>query len=351
MECRRTFLKQFLPRVIGLGSIFSLSLTFSQSSFLYADTPRRTVNLDDPKYRKLIKELVQKHRFDPSRLKALFKQVVFKEDIIEKFERPAERLPFYKYRKIFIKEDMIQRGHAYIVENKTLLTKIEKKYGVEKEVIASILGVETRFGKPGIMKYRAFDVYNTAYSLYPRREKFYRGELIAFLRLCREQGLDPLSIKSSYAGAFGVPQFIPTSYLSYAVDFDGDGKKDLWHSKGDIYGSVANYLKKFGWQPGGQLTYLPARMIKASPEAKKIAKGGFRKILTVEKALQAGIEIPPPAKGDDEVSFAYYEPKPGEEALIALFNNFRTITRYNISVHYALTIVELSKIFSKKGVG
>ncbi len=348
MECRRTFLKQALPRLIGMGSLLSLSAVIPNSIFS-AETSRG-VNLEDPKYRELLKELTQKHKFKAEELTALFKKVVFQEDIVEKFERPAEHLPYYKYRKIFIKDDMIQLGKAYLEKNKTLMTTVEKKYGVDKEVITSILGVETRFGKPGIEKYRAFDIYNTAYSIYPRREKFYREELIAFLRLCREEGIDPLSIKSSYAGAFGVPQFIPSSYLRYAVDFDEDGKKDLWHSKGDIYGSVANYLKTFGWKPG-QLTYLPARILKDSPEAQKVAKAGFRKTLPVAKALKLGIEVPAPAKGDDDVSFAFYEPEPGEEALLALFDNFRAITRYNISVHYALTIVQLSRIFSSNGIG
>ncbi len=340
----RNHLRPYFLSALTLMLLFSLPLT----SFAIREE-QEGLDLDSKKYQELIKELSEKHQFDVKYLEDLFNQVVLKKDIIEKFERPAEHLPFYKYRKIFIKEDMIQKGHAYIEENRDLLTKVEKKYGVPKEIVASILGVETRFGKPGIERYRAFDVYNTAFALYPRREKFYRGELIAFLKLCRNEGFDPFSIKSSYAGAFGVPQFIPSSYLKYAVDFDGDGKKDLWHSKGDIYGSVASYLKTFGWKPG-QLSYLPARIAKESPESKKMAKGHFRKTLPVAKAIRVGIDVPPPAKGNDLVSFAYYEPKQGEEALLALFGNFRAIARYNISVHYSLTIIELSRIFAMKGM-
>ncbi len=330
--------------------IFVLALMFFLSSPLNTLADEGSLDIDNEKYRGLIKELTEKHQFDEKYLKGLFSKVVIKKDIIDKFERPAEHLPFYKYRKIFVKKNMIKKGHAYIEKNRELLTKVEKKYGVPKEVIASILGVETRFGQPGIEKYRAFDVYNTAFALYPRREKFYRGELISFLKLCRDEGFDPFSIKSSYAGAFGVPQFIPSSYLRYAVDFDGDGKKDLWNSKADIYGSVASYLKTFGWKPG-QLSYLPARIAKENPESIKMAKGHFRKTLPVAKAIRTGIDIPPPAKGDDLVSFAYYEPKQGEKSLLALFGNFRAIARYNISVHYSLTIIELSRIFAMKGMG
>lgn len=350
MENRRHFLKQLLPRLIGVGGVLSLPLTPVDALFAAITEPSGDVPLNDPKYRALLWELTEKYQFDPNELKRLFKRVVFQRDIIQKFERPAEHLPFYKYRKIFIKKDMIQRGLEFVDENRPLLTEVEKAYGVEKEIISSILGIETRFGKPGIERYRAFDILNTAYTLYPRREAFYRGELIAYLRLCREEKLDPFSIKSSYAGAFGVPQFIPTSFRKYSVDFDGDGKRDLWKSKGDIFASVANYLKTFGWKPG-RLTYLPARIAEDSPEVQRTIRKGFRKTMPVARAMKMGIEVPPPAKGDEAVSFALYEPKKGEEALLALFGNFRALTRYNISVHYALTVVHLSRALAMKGMG
>ncbi len=342
MKKGKALLKSLLRALITLTIIFSVG--FSSPAVLYADGPSQAdaVPLSNPKYQSLIKELSEKYKFKTSDLKALFKQVVFQKEIIAKFERPAEHLPFHRYRKIFIKEDMVRRGREYLAKNDKLLTEVEEAYGVEKEIIASILGVETRFGKPGIEKYRAFDILNTAYFLYPRREKFYRQELIAFLRLCREEGLDPFSIKSSYAGAFGVPQFIPSSFLKYAVDFDHDGKRDLWKSKRDIFASVANYLKKFGWKRG-QLTYLPSRIQVDSAEVQKLLKRGYRKTVSVAKAMKIGVDIPPPAKGDDLVSFAFYEPRAGEKSLLALFGNFRTITRYNTSVHYALVIVHLSR--------
>ncbi len=328
--------RRFLMRLLSgiLLGIFTLVPAFAAE---FDNVP-----FGDPKYKDLIQELVKKHKFKEEDLSAVFKQVVFQKDIIDKFERPAEHLPFYKYRKIFIKNDMIERGRAYLAENDKLLSEVEAAYGVEKEIIASILGVETRFGKPGIERYRAFDVLNTAYFLYPRREKFYRGEIIAFLKLCRKEGIDPFSVNSSYAGAFGVPQFIPSSFLNYAVDFDKDGKTDLWNSKGDIFASVANYLKKFGWEKG-TLLYLPTQIYQESPDLQKIIESGYRKTVPVSKAIKMGAEIPYPAKGDELVSFAYYEPNPDEKELIGLFGNFRAITRYNTSVHYALVIVHLSR--------
>ncbi len=330
-----------LYRLFLIGLMMLLVLGIFPTLSVYADGPDR-IPLEDSKYQNLIKELVQKHQFKKEALETVFKQVIFKKDIIDKFNRPAEHLPFHRYRKIFIKQDMIERGRAYMAENDALLSEVEAVYGVEKEIIASILGVETRFGKPGIERYRAFDVLNTAFFLYPRREKFYRGEIIAFLRLCRKEGIDPFSVKSSYAGAFGVPQFIPSSFLNYAVDFDKDGKTDLWNSKKDIFASVANYLKKFGWEKG-TLFYLPAQIYHDSPKLQKMLTRGYRKTLPVSKAIKMGVEIPYPAQGEDLVSFAYYEPNPDEKELIGLFGNFRAITRYNTSVHYALVIVHLSR--------
>lgn len=336
MTNRNCFLKYLLSALL----LAAVSLSFESS--LYAADGPDTVPLNDPKYQSLIKELTEKHNFKKEELNAVFNQVVFQKDIIEKFERPAEHLPFYQYRKIFIKDDMIERGRAYLAEHRQLLSEVEAAYGVEKEIIASILGVETRFGLPGIEKYRAFDVLNTAYFLYPRREDFYRGEIIAFLQLSRKEGIDPFSVKSSYAGAFGVPQFIPSSFLKYAVDFDKDGKTDLWNSKPDIFASVANYLKTFGWEKGA-LLYLPSQIYKDSPELQEVLNRGYRKTIPVAEAIKMEVEIPFPAKGDDLVSFSYFEPNPGEKGLLGLFGNFRAITRYNTSVHYALVVVHLSR--------
>lgn len=340
MRMHPHFSKQI--RTIFMSIFIFLSFgSLSVNSIHAAEGPER-IPLEHPKYQALIKELTEKHNFKADELKAIFKQVVFKKDIIDKFNRPAEHLPFHRYRKIFIKKDMIEKGRAYLAEHDKLLSEVEAVYGVEKEIIASILGVETRFGKPGIERYRAFDVLNTAFFLYPRREKFYRGEIISFLKLTRKEKLEPFSINSSYAGAFGVPQFIPSSFLRYAVDFDKDGKVDLWNSKKDIFASVANYLKHFGWKKD-KLLYLPAQIYNDSPKLKKMLNRGFRKTISVAEAIKMGVEIPYPAKGDTPTSFAYFEPNPDEKELIALFGNFRAITRYNTSVHYALVIVHLSR--------
>lgn len=348
LEDRRVFLKLFFPRFLGVIGALSLRPWPTASVFAATGGRSRSVPLKDPKYKALMSELARLHRFDPADLNVIFKKVVFQPEIIQKFKRPAERLPYYEYQRRFINDPMISRGQTYLQKNGPLLQAVEEKFQVEKEIVSSILGIETKFGQPGIERYRAFDILNTAYALYTRRETFYRSELIAFLLLCREEGIDPFSIKSSYAGAFGVPQFIPSSFRQYAVDFDGDGKRDLWDSKGDIFASVANYLKKFGWKRN-ERTHLPVRIENDSKEVRALVRRGVRKTLPAAKAKQMGIRFSEPVSDEAEVSFAYYEPQKGKKSLLALFNNFRTITRYNFSVNYALVVIHLSRSISGRG--
>ncbi|MDC4223908.1 MAG: lytic murein transglycosylase [Candidatus Manganitrophus sp.] len=350
MESRRIFLKSLFPRMLGWGALLSLDPSWVTPLLAHADpSSPSALNLDDPRYVSLIKDLTQRHQFAAADLKALFGKVVLQSEIIEKFERPAEILPYYEYRKRFIKNELVLRGQTYVQENLKLLQGIEEEFGVPKEIICSILGIETKFGQPGIERYRVFDILNTAYSLYPRRERFYREELIAYFLLCREEGIDPFSINGSYAGAFGVPQFMPSSFRKHAVDFDKDGKKNIWTSKEDIFASVANYLKSFGWKRNG-LTYLPARFAGDSSETPKSVEIGIRKTIPLSKAVELGVQIPLPASvhKDEAVSFVRYQPEAGTEALLALFENFRSITSYNYSLNYGLVVADLSEMLTKR---
>ena len=317
-------------------------------AFSQPETP--IIKLISPKHAVLLEELVQKHGFDIEYLRPLFEAIVIRPDIIEKFERPAEKLPYYEYRKRFLEEKLIARGIAYFQENQSQLMKAEEAYGVPKEIIAAILGIETRFGEPGIEKYRAWDVYNTSYALYTRREAFYKAELIAFLTLCKEEGLNPLSINSSYAGAMGVPQFMPSSFLKFSVDGDGDQKRDLWSSKADIYASVAHYLKRSGWKMGG-IVRLPVKISGSPVDAQKAIDAGIKDTITVARATTIGIDFPESVGKEELVSFATYKPEEGKEVFVALFNNFRVITSYNFSVSYAMVVTELSEIFTRSKAG
>lgn len=334
MRCK----KDIVRLSVLIPFLFCPVIVFSQQ-----EAP--TMKLISPKHAALLEELVQKYKFDTDSLRPLFEATIIRPEIIEKFERPAEKLPYYEYKKRFLEEKLVAKGILYFQENQSQLMKAEEDYGVSKAIIAAILGIETRFGEPGIEKYRAWDVYNTGYLLYPRREAFFKAELIAFLTLCKEEGLNPLSINSSYAGAIGVPQFMPSSFLKYAMDGNGDQKRDLWSSKEDIYASVANYLKASGWRMGGMIR-LPVKISGNPVDAQKIMEAGIRETLTVARAAAIGIEIPESVGKEELVSFASYKPEEGKDLFLALFNNFRVMTSYNFSVNYALVVTELSEILA-----
>ncbi len=176
-----------------------------------------------------IQSMVDKHDFNSAELVELFEQVELREDIIELMTRPAEGKPWHEYRPIFVTQKRIQGGVKFWNENSEILMRAEEKYGVPPEIITAIIGVETRYGGY-IGKHRVIDALATLGFDYPKRAKFFSSELEHFLLLMRDEAQDPLIPVGSYAGAMGIPQFIPSSYRHYAVDFDGDGKRDLWNN-------------------------------------------------------------------------------------------------------------------------
>ena len=186
MESRRDFLQLGLLRLLALRAMFGMG-----ANGLLPGSAGPQVDLRQKRYVSLIATLVKEHQFDPAALRALFPKAVLKPKIIETLDRPPEALPFYKYRERFIKDTLVARGRSFLAEHRALLQTVEAEFGVDDEMICGILGVETKFGQPGLEPYRAFDVLNTIFSLYPRREDFYRNELIQFMRLCRDERLDP----------------------------------------------------------------------------------------------------------------------------------------------------------------
>ncbi|HHJ81191.1 MAG TPA: lytic murein transglycosylase B, partial [Candidatus Tenderia electrophaga] len=194
-----------------------------------------------------IDRLTSKHDFKRDELEKMFAQVELQAKIIDAMNRPYEGKPWHQYRPIFVTRARINEGAKFLQENYQTLKQAEQKYGVPAEIITAILGVETRYGRYR-GKYRVIDALATLGFDYPRRSKFFLKELEAFLLLSREEGFEPLAITSSYAGAMGKPQFMPSSYRMYAVDFDGDGVRDLLDNSADAIGSIANYLARHGWQ-------------------------------------------------------------------------------------------------------
>ena len=185
-----------------------------------------------------INEMVSKHGFDKAELVDVIARARVSDTVLEAISRPAEALPWYKYRPIFLQQDRIRQGVKFMQKHKTVLDKAEKAYGVPREIITAIIGVETRYGR-NTGRYKVIDSLVTLAFYYPKRSRFFRGELEQFLLLSREQDLDPHEVTGSYAGAMGISQFISSSYRNFAVDFDIDGKTDIWNNPTDAIGSVA----------------------------------------------------------------------------------------------------------------
>ncbi len=285
-----------------------------------------------------IDEMVSKHRFDRTELTALLEEAQFRQDIIDLITRPAEAKPWYQYRRIFLTSARAKGGVAFWQDNRKDLRRAEQAYGVPPEIIVAIIGVETRYGA-NTGRHRVLDALSTLAFAYPPRSRFFRRELEQFLLMAREEGMTPTKPKGSYAGALGKAQFIPSSFRAYAVDFDGDGKRDLWGSNADAIGSVANYFARHGWRPGEPVT---ARARKAGAEHQRFVDAGMKPSLRVKDLRAAGITVDARLDPAALTSLIKLETKDGHEYWLGL-HNFYVITRYNHSNLYAMAVYQLSQ--------
>jgi membrane-bound lytic murein transglycosylase B len=284
-------------------------------------------------------EMASKHGFDKAELEAMLTGTAFRDDIIKAITRPAEAKPWYAYRPIFLKPDRIDGGVAFWKENEALLEQAEREYGVPAEIIVAIIGVETRYGKH-TGRYRVLDSLATLAFGYPKRAKFFRRELEEFLLLSREEALDPTQAMGSYAGAMGLPQFISSSYRFYAVDEDGDGHRDLWNSNADVIGSVANYFKRHGWNPGEEIT----QQVQGGDNLEPYVAAGMKPSIKVSELLASGLRpvADKPPQPDALSSLIKLDAGDHDEYWLGL-NNFYVITRYNHSNLYAMAAYQLSR--------
>ena len=286
-----------------------------------------------------IDEMVHKHGFDKDKLKTVLDQATVQEKILEAIARPAEkRLNWTQYRKIFVIPKRIEGGVKFLQENKKALEDAEKRFGVPPEIITAIIGVETYYGRR-TGGYKVLDALATLGFHYPPRGKFFRSELSHFLQLTREEDLDASEPTGSYAGAMGVPQFIPSSYRHYAIDFDGDNKRDIWNNNRDVIGSVGNYFARHGWRPNQPVTF-PASNV--SEKHQSFIDAGLKPSMPVMRLLQAGIETDANSMPGAQTSLLEFETDQGNEYWLGL-HNFYVITRYNHSHMYAMAVYQLSQ--------
>ena len=294
---------------------------------------------DQPQVQTFIDMMVDKHGFEREELVVVFNEAQRREDILELMRKPAEkRLQWHEYRKIFLTPARTDGGVAFWKENAAVLSKAEAAFGVAPQVVVAIIGVETRYGS-NTGRHRVLDALSTLAFDYPPRSEFFTGELEQYLILAREEDIDVVSTTGSYAGAMGYGQFIPSSYRNYAVDFDEDGKRDLWNNKMDIIGSVANYFNRHGWKAGNPVA------VRASVEGdqyKAILELGYKPNTVLDALRHDGITPLQPMPDELVAALLSLEQKDGPEYWLA-FNNFYTITRYNHSPLYAMAVYQLSE--------
>lgn len=292
-----------------------------------------------------IEELIQQHNFSRPELEEVLAAAERRQDIIDLMRRPAERrLNWHEYSKIFLDEQRIAGGVEFWQQNQATLERAQKEYGVAPEVIVAIIGVETRYGRV-TGRHRVVDALMTLAFDYPPRASFFRKELTQFLLLAREEGKNPISLTGSYAGAMGFGQFIPSSYRSYAVDFDQDGVRDIWQNRIDAIGSVANYFSRHGWRGAEQVT-LPVQLKAETEQLLSIANQSLKPTHSIAEMAEMGVIV----DGlDPDARVLLLRLLGGEKPEYWLgFDDFYVITRYNHSRLYAMAVYQLGQEIVKR---
>jgi membrane-bound lytic murein transglycosylase B len=268
----------------------------------------------------------------------MFEEATVQESVLKAIASPYEAKPWSQYRPLFITDKHVDRGVQFWKEHKRALRAAEKKYGVPPEMIVAILGIETRYGRI-TGNHRVLDALSTLAFKYPPRSKFFKQELEQFLLLVSEENLDVHELKGSYAGAIGAPQFIPSSYRHYAVDFNGTGKRDLFHDMDDVIGSVANYFAKHGWEPREPVAELVS--LEGNFDAIVAPRNNPKPTLKTAQLEQQGVRVPK-SLHNKPVALIELEGESGPEYWLGA-KNFYVITRYNHSSLYGMAAFQLSQ--------
>lgn len=285
-----------------------------------------------------VNAMVATHDFQRTEVETLLGAAVYQPRIIKLMTTPAESKPWFEYRPIFLTDERARMGAEFWKRNAATLEQAHERFGVDPAVIVAVIGVETKYGR--IMgTYRVIDALMTLAFEYPRRGQEFQRYLEHFLVLVNQEELDGRELLGSYAGAMGMGQFMPGSYLEYAIDFNGDGVRDLWASETDVIGSVANYLSQHGWARGGPIAD-PVRG--TNGEQRPLSDPGLRPVYPLRQMREWGYE--PTSEYDDGLlaTLISLENGSGLEHWLG-FQNFYAITRYNHSPLYAMAVYQLSR--------
>ena len=309
-----------------------LMLGATSSAIAAAPAPREL----EPEIRAFVQEMTERHGFDRATLEKNFRETRRLDSIIRAMDAPATALPWHEFRLRHITDGRIKAGLQFWTENQLLLERAAAEFRVPPEMVVATIGVETIYGRRtgtiGVL-----DALTTLAFSYPRRAEFFRSELENYLLLARENGIPLNSLKGSFAGAIGIPQFMPSSYRKYAVDFDGDGIRDL-RRVADAVGSVANYYRQFGWREG-EAVIVPVDVGDTVLDA--LLAAGIAPHTTVAEFRKRGIVPLEPAPDDALATLFMVQSEAGPRYWLGL-NNFYVITRYNRSINYAMAVHELA---------
>jgi len=324
--------KIFKKLVLSLVYSLSISLFATNAHAASANYAQRA------DVKSFINEMVSEHGFNRAALEKQFAHAKRLDNVLDSIAKPAEReLTWKQYRPIFVTSKRSSKGRKFIEEYRSVLERAEKEYGVPVEIIGAFIGVESYYGRH-TGKYTVFDSLTTLGFDYPPRAKFFKSELKQFLLLSKEENIDIATMTGSYAGAMGMPQFISSSYRRYAVDYDGDGKRDLWNSIEDVIGSVANYFSEHGWQKGLKITH----PVSLTSRSTAVTDNKLKPYTTVAKLREQGVAIDTRIDGKQKASLFKFKGKRGDEYWIGL-ENFYVITRYNHSRLYAMAVFQLNE--------
>jgi membrane-bound lytic murein transglycosylase B len=304
----------------------------------FAQTPPEELRPLREPVEQFVTYMVQTHGFDRRELHALFSKIQPTQSVARAIAAPSTAKPWHEFRPLFVDERRISGGVQFWNDNAETLARARETFGVPEGIIVSLIGIETRYGRitgghkvAEALSMLAFDLDN--------RPAFFRSELEQFLLLAREQRWEPLGVNGSFAGAMGLPQFMPSSYRSYAVDFDGDGQIDLWRSLPDAIGSVANYLRLFGWK-SGEPVVTPARIESVDPQP--LIDLGLRPSLTLDQWRMRGVEDMSGHKPGLNAALFQLDLVGGPEFWLG-FDNFYALLQYNRSRNYVMAVHDLAQ--------
>ena len=309
-----------------------------------ADSNAQHFDLERPDIKAFVDQVAERNEISRAQLLKMLRSAQPQPKIVELISKPAEKVtPWWEYRARFLTEERISQGVQFWEQNRDGLERIAAERGVAPEYIVAIIGIETKYGR--IMgRYRVLDALATLAFDFPERGAYFRKELEEFVLLTREESMKPTVPLGSYAGAMGGSQFMPSSYRKFAVDGNGDGKRDLWTDWDDVIASTANYFREYGWKTGepvlAEVDLDPEPTFTIDPRAIKLSE-------TVESLNALGVHTRTSMPPGTPAMIISAEQQDGPAYRVG-FNNFEVITKYNRSVKYAMTVNDLAQAIAER---